>query len=207
MVVSLQPEIEAEIVGRAKKQIRARMKAIRAGHPKEALRRRSLAIEARLKELPEIVAARSVALFWPMTERGEVDLRGLDAHLRSQGIAVFYPFMRPKPEGGYETGFRTTRAIEDLVDRGRGFHEPPPEGPAAGPGDVDVVIVPALAADACGHRIGYGAGYYDATLADVCPPARAVIVAYQFQMLAELPVEGHDVACDAVVTDGGEYRA
>lgn len=205
MVVSPLTEIDAELVDRAKKQIRARMKTIRSGHPMAALRQRSLAIEARLLKRPELIEARSVALFWPILERGEVDLRGLDAQLRARGASVFYPFMDPQPEGGFVTGFRRTEAMEDLADHGRGFLEPRADAEVAHPGDVDLVIVPALAADARGHRIGYGAGYYDATLADVCPPARAIIVVYQFQMLAELPTQSHDVACDVVVTDENEY--
>jgi 5-formyltetrahydrofolate cyclo-ligase len=61
--------------------------------------------------------------------------------------------------------------------------------------------VPALAATPDGHRLGYGKGFYDATLPDVCPPALAIAVVYSFQLLAELPVESHDHRCDLVATD------
>jgi 5-formyltetrahydrofolate cyclo-ligase len=205
MDVDIDPRLHAELVQRAKKQIRARMKALRSGHPAAALAERSRAIVERLRVHPSIVEARSVALFWPQMERGEVDLRRLDAELRKRGAVLYYPFMEPRPDGGYSTGFRRASSPVDLADRGRGFHEPAPEGALAGPGDIDVVVVPALAVDVRGHRIGYGVGYYDATLADVCPPAQTVIVAYHFQMLAELPVEQHDVACDFVVTDEQSY--
>lgn len=205
MDVDLAPELQAELVHRAKKQIRARMRAVRGGHPSAALKERSRAIVERLLQHPSVVGARSVASFWPLAERGEVDLRALDENLRERGVILYYPFMEPLSDGGYSTGFRRTASKEDLVDRGQKFFEPSPDGEVARSGDVDVVIVPALAADVRGHRIGYGAGYYDATLADVCPPARSIIVAYQFQMLAELPVEGHDVACDFVVTDERSY--
>lgn len=205
MDVGLDPKLQAELVSRAKKQIRARMKAIRGGHPSSALKERSRAVVERLLVHPSVVGARSVASFWPMLERGEVDLRALDENLRQRGVSLYYPFMEPLSGGGYSTGFRRTASQEELADLGRGFFEPSKEGEIARSGDIDVVIVPALAADVRGHRIGYGAGYYDATLADVCPPARSIIAAYQFQMLAELPVEGHDVACDFVVTDEKTY--
>lgn len=205
MDVDLDPRLRAELVGRAKKQIRARMRAIRGGHPSAALAQRSRAIVENLLLHPTVAAARSVALFWPLLERGEVDLRALDENLRQRGVALYYPFMDPRPEGGYSTGFRRTISIEDLQDRGQRFFEPLPGGEPARAGDIDVVIVPALAADLRGYRIGYGAGYYDATLADVCPPAKSIIVAYHFQMLAELPFEEHDVACDFVVTDEKSY--
>lgn len=205
MSVGLDPKLHAELVSRAKKQIRARMKAIRGGHPRSALAERSRAIVENLLAHPKVLSARAVASFWPLLERGEVDLRDLDEKLRARGVALFYPFMEPLPTGGYRTGFRATTSAADLKERGQRFFEPPPGGQIAQSGDIDVVIVPALAADQRGHRIGYGAGYYDATLADVCPPAKAIIVAYQFQMLAELPVEQHDVPCDFVVTDEGTY--
>ena len=105
------------------------------------------------------------------------------------------------------TGFRLTTPPSELVERGRGFHEPPPDAPEAQRGDIDLVVVPALAVAVTGHRIGYGAGYYDATLPDVRPPALAVIVAFDFQLLAELPSEADDVACDLVVTDAGVLDA
>jgi len=66
--------------------------------------------------------------------------------------------------------------------------------------------VPALAVASSGHRLGYGSGFYDATLPDFCPPALSIVVAYDFQLLAELPVSAHDIACDIVVTDARLLR-
>lgn len=198
----LEPELLAEVTRRAKKQIRARMRQLRTGHPEKALRARSEQLVERL--LPFFDGAAAVALFWPLVERGEVDLRPLDARLRAQGVRLYYPFMEPTEGGRYRTGFRLTGSTNDLEERGQRFLEPRLEAAIAGRGDVDVVLVPALAADGSGHRIGYGAGYYDATLGDVCPPARSILVAYDFQLLSELPHEAHDLPCDAVVTDRRE---
>jgi 5-formyltetrahydrofolate cyclo-ligase len=206
MDVSLDPEMHAEMVTRAKKQIRARMKALRGGHSAASLRVRSDKIVERLLASESIKQAKSVASFWPMTEAKEIDLRGLDSELRERGVSLYYPFMDRLPDGGFKTGFRRTSSASDLKERGQRFFEPEPHSPVASSGDVDVVLVPALAADARGHRIGYGAGYYDATLSDVCPPARGLIVAYQFQMMAELPAEPHDVPCACVFTDTSTYE-
>ncbi len=203
----LEPELLLEVVRRAKKQIRARMKALRGAHSPRALAARSKKIVEALLELPQLKEAQSVALFWPMTNSTEVDLRPLDTELRKRGIQIYYPFMEKKSGGGYLTGFRLTRVVGELSERGNGFFEPNSSSPLAARGEIDLVIVPALAADAQGHRIGYGAGYYDATLGDVCPPARSIIVAYQFQLLAELPVEAHDVPCEGVITDSSYYPA
>lgn len=200
MKSSLDPAFEKEVVVLAKKQLRSRMRAVRQAHTASSLKPKSEAIVARV--LSEILGPRRVALFWPMESRNEVDLRPLDLALRERtGSAIYYPFMDPLPQGGFRTGFRLTRELSELRERGRQFFEPSPDAPIAAPGDVDLVLVPALAADAQGHRIGYGAGYYDATLSDVCPPAESWIVTFEFQLLAELPREEHDIACSRVITE------
>ena len=72
---------------------------------------------------------------------------------------------------------------------------------------VDLIVVPALAVAPTGHRLGYGGGFYDVMLPDFCPPATAVVVAFDFQLVAELPAEPHDVACALVVTDARTLAA
>jgi 5-formyltetrahydrofolate cyclo-ligase len=164
------------------------------------LAERSRKIAQRVVELGLFERAQGVALFWPMQDRNEVDLRVVDAAARAAGKRIYYPFMDPTPSG-FTTGFRLTTDVDELVDRGRGFAEPDPASVRAERGDIDLVVVPALAVSPLGHRLGYGAGFYDATLPDVCPPARALVVAFDFQLLAELPVSEGDVRCDGVVTD------
>lgn len=176
------------------------MRALRQGFSADSLAKRSERIVEGVLGALEQVQARSVASFWPMEGRGEVDLRALDAALRLRDGQLHYPFMTPAKGGGFATGFARTDSPGELKERGRGFLEPDPKR-AVGPGEVDVVLVPALAADARGMRIGYGAGYYDATLGDVRPPAQAWIVVFDFQLMAELPNEAHDVPCDFVLTD------
>jgi 5-formyltetrahydrofolate cyclo-ligase len=185
---------------RAKMQLRARLSATRRALPPAAVNARSAAIIERLCALAPLAEARAVASFWPMDGRAEVDLRGLDRWLGERGVARYYPFMDPR-EGGFSTGFRRVAAPEELALRGRQFLEPPPDAPGAQRGDVDVVLVPALAITPEGHRLGFGSGFYDATLPDVAPPALTIGVAFSFQLLGELFVEPHDVACDLVVTD------
>lgn len=194
------PEALAALRARAKKQLRSRMRGVRLAVPASALGQRSERIVERVQGLALFRAARGVALFWPMEDRHEVDLGALDGAARQADKVVYYPFM-DKKDGGFRTGFRRVDDVTELAERGRGFNEPPPDAPEARPGDVDLVVVPALAAAADGHRIGYGAGFYDATLPDVCPPARSVVVVFDFQLLAEVPSTSHDVACDVVVTD------
>jgi 5-formyltetrahydrofolate cyclo-ligase len=195
----------AELAEAAKQELRKRMRALRAAHPAEALSLRSRSLVARAAALPAWQAAGSVALFYPLLERKEVDLRELDAEARRQGKRVYYPFLEPRGDK-LVSGLRLTGSLDELSLRGQRFHEPPPDASMAGRGDVDLIFVPALAVAPSGHRLGYGAGFYDSLLPDVRPPARAVVVAYDFQFLVDLPTLPHDVPCDAVVTDARTHQ-
>jgi 5-formyltetrahydrofolate cyclo-ligase len=190
----------------AKQELRRRMRALRAAHPAAALKIRSRAVVTRAAALEAFMEARSVALFFPMVERKEVDLRELDAEARRQGKRVYYPFLEARGDG-LVSGLRLTESLDDLAERDQRFCEPPPDAPEAARGDVDLLFVPALAVAPSGHRLGYGAGFYDSLLPDLCPPGKAVAVAFDFQLLVELPTLPHDQACDLLVTDARSLAA
>ncbi len=190
------PEALRVLRYRAKTVLRQRMRALRNSIPREGLAERSAKIRAALLLRPEIAGARTVALFWPIVGRGEVDLRPLAEELRARGIVVAFPAI------DRETRVMTFRVPADpaaMAERGLGFQEPTPEEPEAR--EIDVVVVPALGVDGEGNRIGYGAGYYDRTLPRFCPPAVAIGVVYDFQLLFEVPVTEGDVPIPVVVTD------
>jgi len=188
----------------ARRQIRARQRALRGAHSQAALLERSARIALRVAELDVYARARSVALFWPLAR--EVDLRELDRGAREAGKHTYYPVM-DRSEQGYKTGFARVFDPAELAPRTQRFAEPPLEAPRAVRADIDLILVPALAVSATGHRLGYGVGFYDVTLPDFCPPALSVVVAYDFQLLAELPSLDHDVPGDYVVTDARTLRA
>jgi 5-formyltetrahydrofolate cyclo-ligase len=190
------PGLELELRYRAKAALRKRARALRNSIPRDAVAERSARIAARIEGLPAIAPAREVALFWPIEGRNEVDLRPLDARLRAQGKRIAYPSIDP------DTRVMTFRLVDDpasLEERGLGFREPDPAAPEAA--SLDVVIVPALQIDPRGHRIGYGAGFYDRTIPRFCPPAVAVAVAFSFQLIPEVPITEGDVAVSLIVTD------
>jgi 5-formyltetrahydrofolate cyclo-ligase len=193
-------ETLADLKFRAKKQLRTRMRGLRAAHPEAVLALASARIVERVLALQQFQQASSVGLFWPMADRREVDVRPLAESVLAAGKRLYFPFLSPKA-GGFSTGYRQVTSVSELAERGQRFFEPPPEAPAALRGDIDLLIVPALAASADGHRLGYGSGFYDATLPDFCPPASAVVVVFHFQLLGELPVTDNDVASNVVVTD------
>lgn len=182
----------------AKRELRRRMRALRKSLPASGVERRSAQIVARLAALAPVAAARKIALFWPIEGRNEVDLRALLRGLLADGRQVALPVT-----DGDEIALRYIDDPDSIAPGPLGFDEPPADGVRAD--DVDVVIAPALAVDARGHRLGYGRGYYDRLLARLAPPA-AVVVAYDFQLIGEVPTTGGDVALGWVVTDRRAFR-
>jgi 5-formyltetrahydrofolate cyclo-ligase len=189
---------------RVKAELRKRMRGVRAQAPLSACQERSAAIVSTLLAHEAIVAASSVALFFPIEARHEVDLRSLDAALRARGASVFYPAIDP------DTRVMTFRKVSDLAEleeRGLGFAEPSATAEEAEPGALSAIVVPALAIDTAGHRIGYGAGFYDRTLPRFAPPAITLGVAYDYQLIPEVPTTEGDVPLAWVVTDRRVFRA
>jgi len=203
MAPPMEIDAEAETVlrFRAKAVLRQRARALRNTIPEGAIKERSQQIVAALLGIPEVAGARSVALFYPIEGRNEVDLRPLDAELRAKGVKIAYPTIDPETR---VMTFRFVVETEAMEERGFGFREPAADAEDAS--ELDVVVVPALQIDGSGHRIGYGAGYYDRTLPRYCPPAIAIGVAFDFQLVAEVPVTQGDVAVSMVVTDQRVFR-
>jgi 5-formyltetrahydrofolate cyclo-ligase len=205
---ALAPSHEAILRARVKSELRKRMRGLRAALPASACAERSSRIVTRLLDLDELARARAVALFWPLESRREVDLRPLDAALRGRGARVAYPAV---DHDGRAMAFRFVDDLAQLTEAdalpGVGLREPSADAPLAARGELEVIVVPALAVDPAGHRIGYGGGYYDATLPRFVPPAIAVAVAFDFQLLAEAPVTDGDVPVGWIVTDARTLRA
>jgi 5-formyltetrahydrofolate cyclo-ligase len=184
----------------AKAELRRRMRTLRSSIPPDARAARSEKIVARVATSTLFDRAAVVGLFWPLIDRGEVDVRPLDAIARSRGKMVAYPF--------YEAmGEMTLRlaAPEMLCSRGHGFSEPPDHAPVVETDPGLLIVTPALAVDLMGNRIGYGIGYYDRLLARMVPPACTIAVAYDFQVLVDLPVGDGDQPVGMVITDAREH--
>jgi 5-formyltetrahydrofolate cyclo-ligase len=188
-----------ELVVRAKAELRKRLRGLRQTTPASACAKRSERVVERLLAMDELASATCVALFWPIEQRHEVDLRPLDATLRTRGVKIAYPSV------GDDRLTMTFRIAEtsELVDDALGVRGAPASLPE--PPSLDVVVVPSLALDETGRRLGYGAGYYDRALAGLTGAIK-IGVAYDFQLLVEVPTLVGDVAMDWVVTDARSLR-
>jgi len=190
------PDALSVLRQRAKAALRQRMRALRSTIPRESIAERSARICASLASHPLLKGARRVALFWPIERKNEVDLRPLAFDLEARGVTIAFPSIHPETR---VMTFRVPTNVAAMEERGLGFLEPSLADAEAT--ELDVVVVPALGVSADGHRLGYGAGYYDRTLPRFCPPATSIVVAFDFQVLVEIPATERDVPVSEVVTD------
>ena len=178
-----------------------------------ASRRDELSVEDRVRcaqaatdlllDLPEVTAARVVAAF--VSTRAEIDTARAIEGLRRRGIAVVLPrvsaeLLPPRLR------FHRVEGPSELVFGIFGLLEPGPGCPEVAPHDIDVFMVPGLAFDARGGRVGYGGGYYDELMAYVRshpdgPSGFFVGFGYDFQVAESCPTGEWDVPIDCVVTD------
>jgi 5-formyltetrahydrofolate cyclo-ligase len=112
-------------------------------------------------------------------------------------------FALPKVMGrGKPLSLRAWNFGEPLVPGVWGIREPGPEAPEVAP---DILLVPFAAFDRSGYRIGYGAGYYDMTLAGLRAKKKIVAIGIGFalQEVEKVPVEAHDERLDYILTEAG----
>lgn len=115
------------------------------------------------------------------------------------------PILLPVTGPDHVLHWGTYNRHDRLVVGRHGILEPPPADHVIGPPpDGALVLVPGIAFDAQGNRLGFGAGYYDRFLA-VHKGLRAGL-AYGFQVVDTVPAEPHDIAMDFVITDEGTIR-
>ncbi len=158
---------------------------------------RSLAISSTGIAEIDVEPGTIVAGYWPM--RSEVDVRPLMFALREKGARLVLPAILDKTT----IVFRELVRGADLVEMGFGTYGP---GPDAAMLDPQILLVPLAAFDGRGHRIGYGAGYYDRAIASLIERQLApqlVGIAFDCQEVERVPDEPHDVALSAVLTESG----
>jgi 5-formyltetrahydrofolate cyclo-ligase len=136
-----------------------------------------------------------VAGFWPLG--GEIDVRPLMLALHDLGHPVALPVT---PRRGEALSFRLWRPGDVLVAERFGTMRPLGEERVP-----DVLLIPLLAFDATGARLGYGGGFYDRTLVGL-PGRFRLGCAFSAQQVDAVPVGPYDVRLDAVATENGIIR-
>jgi 5-formyltetrahydrofolate cyclo-ligase len=149
-------------------------------------------IARRVLALPELAAASAVAAFVSLA--GEPSMLPLLDALRARGTRVLLPVVRED----LDLDFREYTGT--LLPGALGTRQPPPGAAAVDLTVADVVLVPAVAVDARGHRLGRGGGSYDRALCRTRPAVPLVAVVDDHAIVAEVPVAAHDLSVSVIVT-------
>ena len=193
----------------AKRDLREQILTRRRQLPAAEAARRSRQIGDRLPGLKAYREARCLLAY--ASCRNEVDTWGIMARCLAEGKALALP--RVEPEGRLSLCL-VQQPSRELIRGYRGILEPPPGAPEVPREAIDLALVPGVAFDRLGNRLGQGGGYYDRLLGEIRSPAvasrrtaRAVAVglAYQFQVVSRVPAGVADHPVDLVVTESGVW--
>lgn len=183
-----------------KKIARKEMGSIRASLDEDEIRRRSAPVSERLLSLPEYAASRSVMIY--VSKKNEVYTHDLIRKAIADGKRVAAPLAIPAtrslelgPIGDFDT---------DLKPGRYGVLEPVSTG--LDPSAIEVFVVPGVAFDRHGNRLGSGWGYFDKLLIHLSRRQLTVGLAFDFQVVDDLEKEDHDVAVDVILSEARTTR-
>lgn len=160
-------------------------------------------IAARLLALPEYREAKQIMSY--VAFRHEVETRDIITRSLAMGKKVAVPLTVSR-----EKKLIPSQVYDfpgDLAPGCWGILEPRPETlRPVDPSEIDLVLVPGLAFDRQGHRLGYGGGFYDRFLAQLPAPSTSVALAYSFQVLPEVEHGENDWPVDIIITEAEIIR-
>lgn len=176
-----------------KDRLRKAMLEKRMALPQEQVCEASLAITERVRKLTEWKNAYSVLLYWPI--KNEVDTRPLLTDLWSRGAIALLPRCRPEQPGFMDLCACTSE--DDLLEGAHNIMEPAPccstREDSGEPFVPDLVLVPGIAFDAHGYRLGFGGGYYDRLMARPEMDDTVTLgLCYEFQRIESFPMNDWD---------------
>lgn len=192
------PEPTADRLKRAKRALRRDVIARRDALPEPERGAASRSIADRVAGLPEARDAAAVMAFWSFGS--EVDTAPLIEQFVAEGKTVALPRIEGSEviSVAFVPGAATTGTSFGAME--------PAEGRVLDPAELDLVVVPGVAFDRSGNRVGYGAGYYDRFLPRTRAGVPAVAIAFAMQVVPEVPAGRTDRRVDAIVTEAEIIR-
>lgn len=181
-----------------KAELRTLMRAERRALPSAAQDEAARAVFAQIRTFEPYQQARTVMAY--MACRGELSL---EAVIRD-ALATGKTLLLPRCESPGVMTARRIHDMDDLVPGAYGLPEPEEDCEIVQPQDIDLILVPGVAFDRMGHRLGQGGGYYDRMLRE--SRALRVGVCHDFALLDCVPCEAHDVNMNMIITPDGSVR-
>lgn len=193
------------VVQERKAALRARLLAARRDLSAADRARAATAVATHVRGLPEVAAAGTVAAYVSMG--AEIGTAALLDELHASGRRVLLPVVLPDLDLNWACYAGPGSVQQSGTGRFPGLSEP--VGPRLGPEAVagaDVVLVPGVAADRAGRRLGRGGGSYDRALARVPGGRLVAVLIYDRELVDEVPTDDHDRRVGMVVRPSGVYR-
>ena len=127
------------------------------------------------------------------------------------GKCIVIPYCTVNEQGNNKLGLWRIESLNELVAGMWNIMEPPKDrwgepGKEVPPGEIDLALVPGVAFDVNGGRLGNGKGYYDRLLHEVRHDCELIGAGFQTQVFEQVPMDDHDVYLDGVLTETGFYR-
>jgi 5-formyltetrahydrofolate cyclo-ligase len=180
----------------AKKAMRARLREHLQQATDEQIRSRSAEACRHLTETPEFARAKAIMMFLPLPY--EVDASAVALHAWQEGKLVTVPLVSLEQRHMIPVEIRSL--TEPMHTDSLGVRAPA-EGRPIPLEMIDLLIVPGLAFDRAGHRLGRGGGFYDRFMSHRSYQACSCGLAFDEQLVDRVPTSGHDVAIQMLVTD------
>ena len=175
-----------------KKSIRSRIVNARDAMLLSEVHVLSLDICSKALSLPQVSNSGSIGIY--LSFRNEVAAEMLLSYISESGRKAFAPLVL---DGGLK--FAKIASLKDATPSDKGPREPNSKA-FADKGSIGTYIVPGVAFDINGNRVGWGSGHYDRFLSE-CSGAVKIGLAYDFQVIDRLEPEAHDVKMDFIVTE------
>ncbi len=170
--------------------------------------------------LSQLVCQRFMALseyqqadtvMWYIHCRSEVQTQAAVSSALQQAKKIVIPYCTKDQQGQNKLGLWHLQDMAELIPGTWGILEPPKNRWSDAdkqvlPTELDLVMVPGVAFDRKGGRLGNGAGYYDRLLQQLRPGTATIAVCYESQLFEQVVMEAHDVYMDAVLTETEIYR-
>jgi len=183
----------------AKRELREKMRAVLKAMTRKERARQSTVVCEQLLAMPECEAAKTIMLFLPLGD--EPDVKAAAQRWMADGKCVCVPLI------DWDRRSMEPVSIPSLEDEGfesdrHGLRKPKADGgcEVTPPDQLDVVLVPGLAFDARGNRLGRGGGFYDRFLARLPARVKRIGVAFREQAVGDIPRAAHDEAVHVMVS-------
>ncbi|MDE5423115.1 5-formyltetrahydrofolate cyclo-ligase [Ancylomarina sp. DW003] len=179
------------MIDEEKKRIRREIRNLKKTVSLEEKTNRSVGILKKVEQLPEFAAAKTVMLYWAMTD----EVQTSDFVIKwARSKRVILPCVN-----GNDLDLRVFRGEEDLI-AGENFGIPEPSGELfTAYEEIDLILVPGVAFDVENNRMGRGKAYYDKLLSSL--KAYKLGVCFDFQLLESVPTDEHDIKMDKIISE------